>query len=35
MRPHIKSELDTAASAIRGFPDFRLAFCEALDKIFV
>lgn len=35
MRPHIKSEFNTAASAVRSFPNFRLAFRETLDKIFV
>lgn len=35
MRPHINSEFDTAASAVRSFSDFRLAFRETLDKIFV
>lgn len=35
MRPHIKSQLDTTASAVGGFADFRFAFCEAFDEIFV
>lgn len=33
MRAHIKSELD--AAAVGGFTDFRFAFCEACDEIFV
>lgn len=33
VRAHIKSELDTAA--VGGFADFRFAFCETCDEIFV